>query len=63
MQERQMMGKQDMEYQRFVNESVQDSQMDKQLDMMIDEMIGQGEGKFTDQQIIEQISQKAGLSG
>jgi hypothetical protein len=31
--------------------------------MMIDEMIGQGEGKFTDQQIIEQISQKAGLSG
>lgn len=35
--------------------------MDKNLDSMIEEMIGKGEGKFTDQQIIERLSEASGL--
>ena len=50
------MSKADLEYQKFVIESVQDPDVDKQMDTIIDEMISQGEEKFTDDQIVDRLS-------
>jgi len=56
------MSKADLEYQKFLIESVEDPEVDKQMDSIIDEMIGQGEEKFTDDQIVDRLSSVAGLA-
>ena len=55
------MGQADNEYQKFVAESAQDPEVEKQLDSVIEEMINQGEEKYSDQQIVERLSNITGL--
>lgn len=45
-----------------MQESVEDVGVEKQLDGMIDDMLAQG-SKFSDQQIIEHISEVVGVGG
>ena len=45
-----------------MQESVEDAEVDKQLDGLIEDMLAQGD-KFSDQQIIEHISEVVGVGG
>lgn len=63
LKERKLMGQADVEYNKFVQESVENGESDKQIDRIIDDMLSQGEGKYTDSQIIDRVAQMTGTGG